>query len=125
MRPLRELASGEELVPIADEGGTGLLTGVDTLPGFERVEESGLSERVEVALAPVDASALEQAEASGDEPPASNPVLALTRLGEGEVIRVGLPEWGARLQADSVPVQQLTRNTADILRGAKPVIRSF
>ena len=41
------------------------------------------------------------------------------------VIRVGLPQWGAQLRAGSVPVQQLTRNIADILRGAKPQIRTF
>jgi hypothetical protein len=41
------------------------------------------------------------------------------------VIRVGLPEWGARLKAGSIPVAQLTRNIADILRGATPEIRTF
>ncbi len=41
------------------------------------------------------------------------------------MIRVGLPEWGARLKQGSVPVQQLTRNIADILRGATPEIRTF
>ena len=41
------------------------------------------------------------------------------------MIRVGLPEWGARLRQRSVPVQQLTRNIADILRGAEPEIRTF
>ena len=41
------------------------------------------------------------------------------------MIRVGLPQWGAQLRSGSVPVQQLTRNIADILRGAKPEIRSF
>ncbi len=41
------------------------------------------------------------------------------------MIRVGLPEWGARLKQRSVPVQQLTRNIADILRGAEPEIRTF
>ena len=51
--------------------------------------------------------------------------LALSEVGDGMVIRVGLPEWGARLRAGSVPVQQLTRNIADILRGAEPEIRTF
>ena len=51
--------------------------------------------------------------------------LALTEVGEGIVIRVGLPEWGVRLKAGSAPVQQLTRNIADILRGTTPAIRTF
>ncbi len=125
VRPLRDLTGSEELVPVADEGATGLLTGVDTLPGFTRVEESGLSDRVDAALAPVDSGALDEAAAGDNPPPEALPVLALTRVGDGEVIRVGLPEWGARLQAHAVPVQQLTRNIADILRGATPRIRSF
>ena len=41
------------------------------------------------------------------------------------MIRVGLPEWGARLKDGSVPVQQLTRNIADVLRGTTPAIRTF
>ena len=53
------------------------------------------------------------------------PALTLSDVGDGIVIRVGLPEWGARLRAGAVPVQQLTRNIADILRGATPRIRSF
>jgi len=38
------------------------------------------------------------------------------------VIRVGLPEWGLRLQTDP-QVRQLTRNIFDIVRGARPQIR--
>jgi hypothetical protein len=101
------------------------LTGVEELPGFSALEESEPSERVRVALAAVDQDALEAAEAAGEELPPSYPALALSRLGEGSVIRVGLPEWGARLKQASVPVQQLTRNIADILRGAEPAIRTF
>ena len=78
-----------------------------------------------VALAAVDLEALEDAETSDEPLPDAYPALALSEVGEGIVIRVGLPEWGAQLRAGSVPVQQLTRNIADILRGAKPEIRSF
>jgi FlgD Ig-like domain len=125
-RALRRLGgAAAPLQPIADEGSTGLLTGVEQLPGFSTVEESEPSERVEVALAELDQKALDAAEAGGDEPPPAYPALALTRVGEGTVIRVGLPEWGARLRGGSVPVQQLTRNIADILRGAEPEIRTF
>jgi hypothetical protein len=80
---------------------------------------------VRAALAAVDEEALERAEAQGEEPPETRPALALTALGDGIVIRVGLPEWGERLQERAVPVQQLTRNIADILRGRQPRIRSF
>ena len=78
-----------------------------------------------VALAVIDEAELDAAEAAGEELPPSYPALALTEVGEGIVIRVGLPEWGARLKDGSVPVQQLTRNIADILRGAEPEIRTF
>jgi len=80
---------------------------------------------VRVALAAVDQAALAEAEAAGEPPPETYPALALTQVGKGMVIRVGLPQWGARLKAGALPVQQLTRNIADILRGAKPRIRTF
>ncbi len=51
--------------------------------------------------------------------------MALSRVGKGTVIRVGLPEWGQRLTAGRPNVQQLTRNIADILRGTRPQIRSY
>ncbi|HYI18119.1 MAG TPA: FlgD immunoglobulin-like domain containing protein [Solirubrobacteraceae bacterium] len=121
----RELGPGQPLEPIADEGDTGLLTGVSTLPGFSAVEESTLDSRVRAALAAVDEQALEEAEERGEEPPETRPALTLSAVGDGTVIRVGLPEWGAKLQSRSVPVQQLTRNITDILRGAEPKIRSF
>ena len=123
LRPLRERQG--PLQPIADEGATGLLTGVRDLAGFSLLEEAEPSERVQVALAAVDLEALEAAEADGEPAPESYPALALTQVGEGIVIRVGLPQWGARLRAGAVPVQQLTRNVADILRGAEPRIRTF
>jgi hypothetical protein len=89
------------------------------------VEETEPSERVRVALAVLGREAIEAAEAAGEELPPAYPALALSQLGEGTVIRVGLPEWGARLKQGSAPVQQLTRNIADILRGAEPEIRTF
>ena len=57
--------------------------------------------------------------------PPSYPAVALSRVGKGTVIRVGLPEWGQRLTAGRPNVQQLTRNIADILRGTRPQIRSY
>jgi hypothetical protein len=126
LRRQRSLGDGAApLQPIADAGETGLLTGVEELPGFSAIEESEPSERVRVALAEVDQAALDAAEAAGDELPPAYPALALTQVGRGTVIRVGLPQWGARLKQGSIPVQQLTRNIADILRGAEPEIRTF
>jgi hypothetical protein len=125
LRPLRRLPGGQPLQPIADEGDTGLLTGVEQLPGFTTVEEAEPSDRVRVALAAVDTEALEQADTAEEPLPDVYPALALDAVGEGIVIRVGLPEWGAKLRAGSGPVQQLTRNIADILRGAEPEIRTF
>jgi len=124
-RPQRRLEAHRPLQPVADDPEIGLLTGVEELPGFSTLEESEPSERVRVALAAVDQEALEAAEAAGEELPPSYPALALSQLGEGMVIRVGLPQWGERLRQGSIPVQQLTRNIADILRGAEPEIRTF
>ena len=56
-----------------------------------------------VALAAVDLDALEPAEPADEPLPDACPALALTQVGEGVVIRVGLPEWGARLRAGAVP----------------------
>jgi FlgD Ig-like domain len=124
-RPQRRLEDVAPLQPVADDPAVGLLTGVEQLPGFAALEETEPSERVKAALAAVDPEAIAAAEAAGEELPPAYPALALSQLGEGTVIRVGLPEWGARLKQASVPVQQLTRNIADILRGAEPEIRTF
>jgi hypothetical protein len=124
-RPQHALEGGSVLQPVADDPDIGLLTGVEQLGGFSELEESEPSERVRVALAVRDEQAIEEAEAAGEELPPAYPVLALSQLGEGTVIRVGLPQWGARLKQGSDPVQQLTRNIADILRGAEPEIRTF
>jgi hypothetical protein len=124
-RPQRALEGEPVLQPVADDPGLGLLTGVEELRGFSQLEESEPSERVRVALAVRDEQAIEEAEAAGEELPPAYPALTLSQLGEGTVIRVGLPEWGARLKQGADPVRQLTRNIADILRGAEPEIRTF
>lgn len=126
LRPVRALRPGARtLEPVADEGATGLLTGVERLRGFTAVEESAGSERVRAALAAVDPAAQAAAEQAGDPLPPAYPAVALAGVGNGILIRVGLPEWGARLRAGAVPVAQLTRNVADVLRGRRPRIRSF
>jgi hypothetical protein len=126
LRPRRRLPPGaRSLQPLADEGATGLLTGVEALPGFTEVEESTPSGRVKAAVGAVDEDAQRKAEAAGEPAPEPLPALALTEVGKGILIRVGLPQWGARLTGGAIPVEQVTRNIADILRGAKPKIRSF
>ena len=125
LREERRLGGPQALQPTADSGDTGLLTGVERLAGFSVLEESEPSDRVRVALAAVDQTALDEADSTEEPLPDVAPAVTLSQLGEGTVIRVGLPEWGAQLRAGSVPVQQLTRNIADILRGAEPEIRSF
>ncbi len=125
LRPVRRLDGPQPLEPVADAGDSGLLTGVEQLRGFTTLEEAEPDDRVRVALAAVDRAALEEADSADTPLPDVRPALTLSALGDGVVIRVGLPEWGAHLRAGAVPVQQLTRNIADILRGATPRIRSF
>ncbi|HWT23404.1 MAG TPA: hypothetical protein VN213_07850, partial [Solirubrobacteraceae bacterium] len=123
LAPLRRLGDDPPVLqPVADEGDTGLLTGIDALAGFTAAEESEPSERVDVALAAVDEEAIAAAEEAGDVLPPVRPAVASFPLEEGRVIRVGLPEWGLRLQEDP-QVQQLTRNIADVLRGGPTRIR--
>jgi hypothetical protein len=101
------------------------MEGVLELPGFTRLEETAslaggeLLAGVGQPLTPE-----EEAEAAVSGTPARElrPALTAVRLGKGEVIRVGLPEWSQRL---GVPqVAQVTRNIVDILRGVEPRIRS-
>jgi hypothetical protein len=56
--------------------------------------------------------------------PLPEPAYALTatRLGDGLVLRIGLPEWQGRIAEPEIA--QVTRNVVDILRGTKPRIRS-
>jgi hypothetical protein len=104
-----------------------LLTGFDgALNGFSALEESEVpsGERGEplVALG-VETVTEETPEVPDELPPEPLPTLAATRLGEGLLIRVGLPEWGQEL--DDRQVAQITRNIVDLLRGVEPQIRSF
>ena len=85
LRRVRACGTPQPLEPIADEGGTGLLTGVDTLPGFTRGGGVG-----PVATGcDVGARAGRRAGARGGRvgaartPPETLPALALTRVGDG------------------------------------------
>jgi predicted component of type VI protein secretion system len=64
----------------------------------------------------------ETQEVPDELPPEPLPALASTRLGEGTLIRVGLPQWGQRL--DDRQVAQITLNIADLLRRFEPRIRT-
>ena len=116
------------LTQIGGDAGHPLLTGFDgALGGFSVLEESELptADRGGELLAALGVETLteeETPEVPEDLPPEPLPALAATRLGEGLVVRVGLPEWGQRL--DDRQVAQITRNIADLLRGAEPQIRS-
>jgi hypothetical protein len=63
-------------------------------------------------------AALGRGEAGDDKPAA----LTAIKLGDGLVIRVGLPQWTQRFK--DAEVSQITRNIVDLLRGVEPKIRS-
>ncbi|HWM08775.1 MAG TPA: FlgD immunoglobulin-like domain containing protein [Solirubrobacteraceae bacterium] len=114
------------LTLIGGDAGYGLLEGFDgALTGFSVLEEADApsGERGELLAALGVETITEETEEVPDElPPEPKPALAATRLGEGLLIRVGLPEWTQRL--DDRQVAQITRNIADLLRGLDPEIRS-
>jgi hypothetical protein len=113
---------------VLDGAGSGLLEGSDgVLEGFSVFEEAqsapdGPLEIVAgVGQNPTDAEVAE-AETQGRLPREALPVLSESRLGDGIVIRVGLPEWASRIGEDA-EVSQITRNVFDILRGVQPRLR--
>jgi len=111
--PVRALASGTSLSVLQEEAGLGLLEGfAGELGGFDEVEE---------LLSPGDG---EVRTAVGVETAQLRPALSATALGNGLVIRVGLPGWGERLEAGDGSVEQLTANIADLLRGVQPRART-
>lgn len=101
--PLSVLAEDESLQLF--EGFAGLL------PGITEVEE---------LLEPGDGEVVASV---GEESTDLIPAFSAVRAGDGLVIRVGLPEWGPRLEAEDPNVQQLTYNIVDVLRGARPRAR--
>jgi hypothetical protein len=112
-----------------DDPALGLLDGFSgELGGFTSAEElisPGPRAQVDAgigqALTDQEAAA---AEAANQAPRPERAALSATAEGKGEVIRVGLPEWGARVQARDPVVAQLTRNIVDLLRGVRPRVRS-
>lgn len=127
LRPVRRLEEPAALVPLKDDPSLGLLEGTaDLLGGFRVLEESVPQEGGRLRLltgAGADFGPEADPDPATGEPRAPLPALTGSRLGRGVVIRVGLEEWGRRLQEDP-GVQQVTRNIADILRRVRPRPRS-
>ena len=112
---------------IEGDAGYGLLEGFDgALGGFTELEESDLPAegrgRTLAALG-VETAVEETSEVPEELPPEPLPVLSATQLGDGLMIRVGLPQWADRIDEDR-QVYQLTRNIVDLLRGTEPKIRT-
>ncbi len=124
---VRSTGAPAVLTQIEGDPAYDLLEGFDgALEGFSVLEESDLPSggRGEILAALGIETATEETPEVPDElPPAPRPALAATELGDGLVIRVGLPQWAQRIGEDR-QVLQLTRNIVDLLRGTEPRIRS-
>jgi flagellar hook assembly protein FlgD len=107
------------LTPIGGDPGHELLTGFDgVLAGFNTLEETEPVERPLVALGVETAPEQEDPGVPEELPPPARPAFTAVQLGQGIVIRVGLPQWSQRL--GDPQVAQLTRNIVDVLRRNKP-----
>jgi hypothetical protein len=121
---LRSAAPPPILSLIEGDAGYGLLVGFDgALGGFSVLEESEARGDLLAALG-VETAVEETPDVPDELPEAPKPVLESMRVGEGQVIYVGLPQWAQRLGEDR-QVWQITRNIVDILRGSEPRIRSL
>jgi hypothetical protein len=123
LEPLRRSGEPVAVQQLAGDFAYELLTGFDgTLEGFSSFEESpppreGGRARVLAALG--EPPAEPAPDAPPDAPlPEERYALTATRLGEGVVFRIGLPEWTGRL--GDPEVAQLTRNVVDLLRRKQP-----
>lgn len=125
----RSGSAAPELGPIAERAELGLLEGSDGVLGGFRVWEEArkpAGDRAELLAAlgrELTAAEQADAEAADRAPRDPLPIVSATRLGRGLVIRIGLPQWGARLARDA-EVEQIQRNVVDLLRGVKPRVRS-
>jgi N,N-dimethylformamidase beta subunit-like, C-terminal/FlgD Ig-like domain len=124
---LRTLPQPADLIQFEGDD-QALMTGVESLPGFTKLEESlpVAGERTQLTAVGQQLTPEEEAGAqqSGKEPRELRPALTAVRVGskKGLVIRVGLPEWYAKLGDPNV--QQVTYNIIDLLRGVTPKIRT-
>jgi hypothetical protein len=122
-QPLRRTPQPVTLTPIAGDPTHDLLTAFDgTLDGFSVLEETDQPEgdrtRLATALGVETAAPEEEPGVPEALPEPPRPALAATRIGDGLMIRVGLPEWTQRLEDPEVA--QLTANIVDVLRGRRP-----
>ncbi len=124
---LRTPAQPADLIQVEGDD-QALMTGVESLPGFAKLEESlpvtgerKLLTAVGQALTPEEETTAAQ---SGKPARDLRPALTIVRVGakRGLVIRVGLPEWYAKLGDASVA--QVTYNIIDLLRDVTPKIRT-
>ncbi len=125
---LRTPPAPADLIQLDGDPEFGLMTGVQQLSGFTKLEESlpvagdrKLLAGVGQQLTPEETAAAEQ---SGKQARDLRPALSAVQVGDkhGLVIRVGLPEWYDKL--GDADVAQATRNIFDLLRGVTPKIRS-
>jgi hypothetical protein len=121
---LRALSPPATLIQI-DGDDQRLMTGASDLPGFTKLEESlpptggrKLLSGIGQPLTPEETAAAEQ---TGKQARQQRGAITVTQIGKGFVIRIGLPEWYAKL-GDSGQVQQVTRNVMDMLRDVTPKI---
>ena len=126
LEPVRRAGLPSAIAQVAGDPGYGLLTGSDgTLAGFSVFEESpppGTDgpAKLRAALGVPPPEPDPDAPPDAEVPEERHALTAVT-LGKGLVIRVGLPEWPAKLGEPEV--SQITRNIVDLLRGSKPKIR--
>jgi hypothetical protein len=125
---LTEASSPVTLSLIDGDASHPLLEGFDgALDGFSTLEESdtpsGERGQILVALG-VETVTEETPEVPDELPPEPRPAFAATHLGNGLLVRVGLPQWTRKLE-DERQVAQLTRNIVDLLRGVEPRIRTI
>lgn len=124
---LRRTAQPQSISQTDGQPSYGLMTGAVSLPGFSEFEESapvaaGKGTLLAGVGEPLTAAEQAASEASGTPPRELEPALTAVKLGKGTIVRVGLPQWYARLGEPGVA--QVTQNIVDILRGVQPRIRS-
>ncbi len=126
LEPLRRERAPVPLEQLGGDAAFGLVTGFDgTLEGFSELEESAPPDpggRAKVLAAIGEPPPEPPPDAPADAPlPEERYALTAVQLGDGFVIRVGLPEWTSKLGEQEVA--QITRNIADLLRKARTEIR--
>ena len=125
LNDLRQVRETAQLTPLpGTRAGDPLLTAWSgVLDGFTALEESeppapGDPEPTVALGEGLTEEEIAAAEEAGELAREVKPALTSTTLGEGFVIRVGIPQWVRRLADPNV--YQLTRNLIDLLRRSEP-----